>query len=54
MLLKEIKNLENFLSMMRPFEHKQKYEWMLAELLSIDEEDVRAVAKRMISHIKDI
>ena len=39
---------------MRPAEHKKKHDWMLSQLLQIDDDDVRLVCRNAVQYIKDL
>lgn len=53
-ILKEIKQLKDFMFHMKPMEHKDKFAWMMILLTQINDDDVNAVSKRMIQFLKDL
>jgi len=47
-LKKEVDKLIDFVKLMRPAEHKKNHEWLLNELLVINEDDLKVVSMRQI------
>ena len=47
-LKQEIQTLQEFLKQMKPAEHKKKYEWLLAEVILVQGDDIRVVCRNTI------
>ena len=53
-LKQEITKLSDFIMSMKPIDHKKKHDWLLAEILQINTDDIRIVCRNTFQLIKDL